>query len=303
MLKTTEITNFNNIIIEKWNQEFEKNFPITNRIFKQKITNNDFLLEKESICLFDDDKYLGCIIFKKFDNSLYISLFHIVKEHRFKGCGKFLFIHAYTVALKHRLKKIIIGSDPDCLFSGVFISDNTDVHKYLINKGYEKSYTNFNLLCDKPPEDIDDLKGNVVEFAKSETEKEEALNLIKHNFSSRWFDEVSKNKKDNICLLKNNQDIIGFINTSDGKNEILPNSLNLYPLFDNLAGIGPLGIIEKYQSQGLGKYFVKKTLKMLFEKGASEVMVDWTGLIEFYQKCGFKKIYSEYIIYCYNTEV
>jgi GNAT superfamily N-acetyltransferase len=303
MLKTTEITNFNDIIIEKWNQEFEKSFPITDQIFKQKITDNDFLLEKESICLFDDDEYLGCIIFKKFNDSLYISLFHIVKKHRFKGRGKFLFIHAYTVALKHNLKKMIIGSDPDCLFSGLFVSDNTYVHKYLINKGYEKSYNNFNLLCDKPPEDIDDLKGYVVEFAKSEAEKDEALNLIKHNFSDRWFNEVSKNKKENISLLKNNQDIIGFINTSDGKNEILPNSLNLYPLFDNLAGIGPLGIIEEYQSQGLGKFFVKKTLKMLFEKSASEVMVDWTGLIEFYQKCGFKKIYSEYIIYCYNMEI
>jgi N-acetylglutamate synthase-like GNAT family acetyltransferase len=130
-----------------------------------------------------------------------------------------------------------------------------------------------------------------------EKDRLELLDFIKVNFSERWLKEVSENKINQVYILLHEDKIIGFVNTAFSQNHHYPNSLNLYKLFDNLAGIGPLGLAPEFQSRGLGKGFVNYILRDLFASGASEVMVDWTGLIDFYKKCGFNEVYKKYIIY------
>ncbi|MDD3129203.1 MAG: GNAT family N-acetyltransferase [Candidatus Izemoplasmatales bacterium] len=283
-------------ILKNWNEEFKDSFPITEELFNTKIIDSKYTLINESICLFENKDYVGTIIFKALDDDLYISFVHITKEKRFKGYGKLLINKAIELAKKYNYKKIILGSDPDCLFSGVFMEGNDEVHRFFSNQGFTREYLNYNLIAYKPPEPIwldDEYKIKKAE----ETNEVELLSFIENNFSSRWLKEVKENTLEQVYLLFYKNRIIGFINSAISKNHHYPNSLNLYELFENLAGIGPLGIAPEFQSLGLGKGFVNFVIRDLFRLGASEVMVDWTGLIEFYKKCGFNKIYKTYIIY------
>jgi GNAT superfamily N-acetyltransferase len=303
MLKTVGVNEAKDQIIKYWNQDFFDTFPLDRRLFEQKIINNRFTLFDESFVLFDDDKYLGSIVLKQQVDTLFISLIHVAKSERLKGYGKKLVKHAMTVMQKRQLKDIIIGRDNDCLFSGLFVNNNELTHKFFLDIGFKKNHDNFNLISGSRPGNSISRDGYFVRVVSSDAEKEEVLKLIKQNFSERWHEEVSRSLLEDIYILLHRNKIIGFVNTANPKSPVFSNSMNLYLLFKNLFGMGPLGLDKDYQGQGLGTYLVNVTLKDLFDRGASEVMVDWTGLVDFYKKCGFERIFSKYTIYSYEKEV
>ena len=285
-----------NIILDSWNQEFKSSFPITEELFKAKIIDSAYTLKKESICLYLEKEYIGSVILKDYDNSLYVSFIHIINDKRNKGYGELLIDEVKKLAEEKNYKKIILGSDPDCIFSGVFMEENDDVHRFFSNQGFTRDYINYNLIAYETPRSVPVPDDYVIRKAE-EKDRLELLDFIKAHFSERWLNEVRENKINQVYVLLYEDKIIGFVNTALSQNHHYPNSLNLYLLFDNLAGIGPLGLAPDFQSRGLGKGFVNYVMRDLFDSGASEVMVDWTGLIDFYKKCGFNEVYKKYIIY------
>lgn len=68
--------------------------------------------------------------------------------------------------------------------------------------------------------------------------------------------EVKENMLAQEYFLFYKNRIIGFINSAIIKNHHYPNSLNLYQLFENLAGIGSLGIAIEFETLG----FLEKAL-------------------------------------------
>lgn len=53
------------------------------------------------------------------------------------------------------------------------------------------------------------------------------------------------------------------------------------------AGIGPLGVHPELRGRGLGVGVVQAALHCLRQRGIQRIGVDWTGLPEFYLRCGF----------------
>jgi N-acetylglutamate synthase-like GNAT family acetyltransferase len=296
LIYVNDILGETNIILDSWNQEFKSSFPITEELFKAKIIDSAYTLKKESICLYLEKEYVGSVILKGHDNNLYVSFIHIKNDKRNKGYGELLINEIKKLAEEKKYKKIILGSDPDCIFSGVFMEKNDDVHRFFSNQGFTRDYINYNLIAYETPKRVPVPDDYDIRKAE-EKDRLELLDFIKAHFSERWLNEVRENKINQVYVLLHEDKIIGFVNTALSQNHHYPNSLNLYQLFDNLAGIGPLGLAPDFQSRGLGKGFVNYVMRDLFDSGASEVMVDWTGLIDFYKKCGFNEVYKKYIIY------
>lgn len=296
LVLTRNIKDKSNIILKAWNEEFSESFPLTEKLIDVKLFSSSYSLIEESVCIFKDNAYIGSIFFKLSDDDLYISFIHVVKNERFKGYGKMLVETGEKVAKKYNCQKIILGSDPECLFSGVFMEKNDEVHRFFSNRGFDREYLNYNLITKKPPQAIV-LASDFSIRKATEDLKSQLLDFIEQNFSKRWLMEARNNEINQIYLLLEEEKIIGFINSALSTGSYLPNSLNLYPLFETLGGIGPLGIDPLYQSKGLGKAFVNHVIRHLFLDGATAVMVDWTGLVDFYLKCGFEEIYKTYVIY------
>ena len=63
--------------------------------------------------------------------------------------------------------------------------------------------------------------------------------------------------------------------------------------FDNLGGIGPLGVDKDYRKMHLGGDIIKAAQNYLVDYGVSDIIIDWTGLMELYQKYGFE-VYKTY---------
>ena len=58
--------------------------------------------------------------------------------------------------------------------------------------------------------------------------------------------------------------------------------------FEKLIGLGPLGVNSQYRKQGIASNLIKIALKEAKMNNYSEALIDWTGLVAFYQKYGFE---------------
>jgi len=281
--------------------------PISKRLFQEKVLGCQQLIKQFSYALYLEQNYIGFVAIKKSlrienKNKLYLSMIHIIKESRNQGYGKAILKDLFQFMQTTNYSELIVGGDEKCIFSGVFHNNNETTHAFFQKEGFEVHSNNMNLIVSDSL--AVEYKNNHAEFifGITETQKQEALHLIKQHFSERWYDEVEESDIHDIGVLFDDNKIVGFINTGSVSSKQYPNSMNDYLLFENLSGIGPLGIIPEYQGKGLGLYMVNQALQALFHRGASDIMVDWTGLEYFYKKCGFKKIYENYTIYKCNME-
>ena len=56
---------------------------------------------------------------------------------------------------------------------------------------------------------------------------------------------------------------------------------------DGRGKLGPIGIAEKIRGNGVGEFFLCKSLQQLKNLGRNRVNIDWTILTKFYGKFGF----------------
>jgi len=289
-------------IVFNWNEEFKNNYPLCNRHIEEKLIDSIYVVSDGSYSLYKDNQYIGTVVLKfyngvdsKYFDIAYISLIYVAKAFRKKGYGSLLLSDAINISKRNRKKEILIGADFDNLFSGVFVLDNKLTHQFFINNKFKEHSQSFNLTTkQRPVLDNDDYTYQIV---GSENERKQTLDFIKRHFSSRWYDDCKDSTSEEFVVAIENSEIIGFVRITLPTAKSLKNSTNLYLLYQFLGGVGPLGINEKKRGLGIGKNLVKFAINTLFDKGVSDVLVDWTGLIDFYIKCGFEKVSNQYIGY------
>jgi predicted N-acetyltransferase YhbS len=55
-----------------------------------------------------------------------------------------------------------------------------------------------------------------------------------------------------------------------------------------IAALGPIGVSAQWQGRGLGLALLGEGLRALVGRGARDVVIDWTDLLDFYGKLGFR---------------
>ena len=56
----------------------------------------------------------------------------------------------------------------------------------------------------------------------------------------------------------------------------------------NVGGVGAVGVAEAWRKRGLGLALVAVGAAILRERGVGNCIIDWTGLVDFYGKLGFR---------------
>ncbi|HBP26164.1 MAG TPA: hypothetical protein DD618_04360 [Acholeplasmatales bacterium] len=291
-----------NNLIMLWNREFGDIYPLSFRLIKEKFIDSPATVAEAAFSDYEGSRLIRTLVLKyyrgndpKYQGSAFVSFIYVNPDDRNRGLGTELLKTAERICLRDHKTKLTIGGDPDCLFSGVFVSNNQKTHQFFLNRGYAHLYRCFNLRCDAKP--ILSVKNQICKRLETPEEKQVVLLMIKSNFSSRWFDDVKDAEPKEFVGLFENGKIIGFVRISHPDFRKLANSTNLYPRYRCLGGIGPLGIISEHRGRGLGEFMVRYAVGELFEMGCSDVIVDWTGLIDFYKKCGFEEISDEFVLY------
>lgn len=291
-----------NNLIQLWNREFKDRYPLSIRLIKEKLIDSPATVSEGSFSDYEGVRLVRTLVLKyyrgndpKYQGSAFVSFIYVNPADRNRGLGTELLKTAERICLRDQKTKLTIGGDPDCLFSGVFIFNNQKTHQFFLNRGYSYLYRCFNLRCDEKPKLAE--KPPICKRLETREEKQAALAMIKENFSSRWLDDVKDGEPKEFVGLFENGKIIGFVRISHPDFPKLANSTNLFERYRCLGGIGPLGVVSEQRGRGLGEYMVRFAVGELFEMGCSDVIVDWTGLIDFYKKCGFTEISDEFVLY------
>lgn len=284
-------------IVIAWNQEFQSTFPLETLDLEQKWVASPYLLESSSYALVDDKTLVGAIVLKinPFDmEEGHLAFLFVRKQYRNKGIASQMLEEAIQTMQLMKKRRLIAFGDVDCLFSGIPESPGF-YHDFFVNKGFAMSSRHVNLITSSPPNATILPSGFQARVVNTKDDQAAVVAFVKANFSSRWAYEVAQaDYEDLFTLVNGSNQVVGFLRMATRKSQKRSNSMNYATLFPALTGIGPLGIETSLRGKGIGTKFVKLAIQYLFMQGATHVMVDWTGLIQFYQGCGFKNIFATF---------
>lgn len=128
-----------------------------------------------------------------------------------------------------------------------------------------------------------------------EGEQQAILDFLWRAFPGRWLYEAELYFKQDgapqdITLLKSQEGTIeGYLMTYHPQSRILGPGIYWTALREpTYGGIGPLGVSKNVRGLGLGLAIVAAGAEYLQGKGITDCVIDWTTLVDFYGKLGFK---------------
>ncbi|HWO75015.1 MAG TPA: GNAT family N-acetyltransferase [Bacillus sp. (in: firmicutes)] len=299
--------------IALWNKEIGKQFPLRKDLFIQNsLEDENVCFDGSSMAFDDNESVIGFIIVKKWKESLnvpmnpevgWVQVLIVDSKHRNQGIGTKLLEKAENHLKKSGIKTLHLGRDPWHYFPGI-PNDYEQVKQWFERRGYLFKGHEYDLICQYSNHTLDPLPDDkAVSFSiLSLEEKEDFLEFLHRCFPGRWeYEAIHYFKKGGLgrefVVAKKNERIIGFCRINDEKSPFIAQNVYWSPLFEEeLGGIGPLGIDQNERKNGYGLAIVKAAVHFLRQRAVKQIVIDWTGLVEFYGKLGYKpwKSYAQY---------
>ncbi len=201
------------------------------------------------------------------------------------------------------VRKIRFGGDPQNFLPGLPESNWDDYLGIFKEMGYQEGTIEF------------DLKQNIKDFSFEreieeknmltlkrvyKTNEENLYNFLANNFPGRWLYEAQNIGRipgglRDYWLLKYSGKTIAFARTNTVESSYQGPNVNwAADLGESYCGIGPLGIAKDYRKRGWGLHLIAEIINNLAKEGYEEMVIDWTTLIDYYKKLGFKP-YKKYL--------
>lgn len=304
-------------ILDLWNSEVGFIFPISEKMFKQKIEKCKYFKKELSYLAIYNRKVIGFILNKVYDNNPiiskyinkgWISLFYVGQNYRKLGIGTNLLTISESKFKDFGVDQISLGSDIHNFFPGIPNDFDNLTDKYFRNRGYNVSYYTHDLVKKLKYEDIEKYQSfnNNKYFDEEKQEdvdvelryatiqdKSELLDFFNRCFYGRWYDECIE-YFNNQQIVKEyllaivDKKIVGFLRVNNQLIDEISYNINWASRFEKLVGIGPLGVDPSYRGHGIAKMLLYYSISDSAKNGFTEAMIDWTGLVTYYQKFGYE---------------
>lgn len=316
---------YNSEIIKLWNDEVGFIFPISNKMFTQKVNNCKYFKKETSFVALCNNKVVGFIIGKIYDNNPtiekyynkgWISLVYVSRSNRKKGIGTKLLESLESKMKMYDVTSIQLGADIHNFFPGIPNDFDNLSDLFFRNRGFNVSYYTHDLVKKLTKEDIlmyqsynnnqyldnDKLIDVTITYATKDN-KNDLLDFFKRCFYGRWYDECLEYFNNNqiekeYLLAIVDKKIVGFLRVNNQLIDEISYNINWAERFDKLVGIGPLGVDSDYRNKGIAKMLLYFAISDSAKNGYSEALIDWTGLVTYYQRFGFQV----WKCYCYANK-
>lgn len=309
-MKTIKISEYQsqNLIYELWNKEYGTIFPISEPLFRRNLSN---AYDNATLVVVDQDLPVGFIIgkiwkdkynIKDYQNYGWISLIYVCPKYRKQGIGSKLLEIVESEFKRLGKSTIFLGKDYYNYFPGLPV-DLKNSLPWFNNRGYIRQYYTFDLINKKIKEFLPVTNKQYTFRLATKSDQLETIQFMNDNWPGRWTKEVvdywdngGTGREYLLCL--DNEKIIAFakVNHPNTLEILMGYSLTWRNRFDSLGGIGPLGVNNEYRGKHLGWDIVAKAYNILIEEHASEIIIDWTGLLDFYRPLGFEVWKSYYYL-------
>ncbi|MDW8104347.1 MAG: GNAT family N-acetyltransferase [Armatimonadota bacterium] len=198
-------------------------------------------------------------------------------------------------------KRVNYGSDPAHLFPGVPVEQ--ELHQQLLQEaGFVLSdHTVVDLIRDladyRVPDEVEENLSRLPEYTIRSCTAEDVpalLRFLQQEFPGRWYYETVKRLEAeetprDILLLTHGEEVVGFCHTFHrGSRRIGPSIYWRKLLGEAYGGLGPIGVAASTRGKGLGLALLCKGVEYVKAQGASRMAIDWTDLVDFYGRIGFR---------------
>ena len=298
-------------LVSLWNKELNTHFPMRKELFIQNSFADVNVFERGSFMAVDsNDEVIGFVVSKMWQENTpvemdskrgWIQVLLVDSEHRGRGIGKTLLEQAESALVENGAEVLQLAGDPFHYFSGI-PDVYPEVQKWFEKFGYYNKIDTFDLINRMSkkypfPED-----SSATFSILSLEEKEAFLSFLRRCFPGRWEYEAIKyfemgGTGREFVVAKKNESIIGFCRMNDAISPTIAQNVYWSPLFEQeIGGIGPLGIDSNERKQGYGLEVVEAAMFYLQQRDIKTIIIDWTVLVEFYEKLDFKP-WKKYGIY------
>ena len=310
MKKIIKLTDYqvSDDLYKLWNREYGKLYPISKNLFERNLLN---AYDKATLVALEDDKVVGFIIGKiwqdeykieNYENQGWISLIYVHPDYRRRGIGSDLLKKVESEFELLNKNTINIGRDYSDFFPGlpIELKDSLD---WFIKRGYNNPGSTFDLVCKNKGKMALINTNNYIFRVATLKDKDAIMKFLARNWPGRWTKEIldywnngGTGRECVICIDDNKVCAfakLGYPNTNEQQ---ISNSLTWRDCFDALGGIGPLGVDKDYRGRHLGYDIVAFAKNVLLDAGVTDIIIDWTSLIDFYHKFGFEVWKSYYYL-------
>jgi predicted N-acetyltransferase YhbS len=256
----------------------------------------------------EDKAVTGCVALKTPDTppawpgqdpkQAWIS-FLLVEPGREADIGAALLQRALDWLGRAQFERVAYGGDPSHFFPGAPEEDDA-LGRTLQGAGFELGASAYDLLGDMRDYHASDtadhsLAGAGVTFsACGRRDAEALLAFVDRCFPGRWAYETRQRLEieptpADVLILKSGADVVGFCHAYHrGSRRIGPSIYWRQALGEGYGGLGPIGVAPALRGRGLGRALLALAIGHLRDLGAERVVIDWTTLVDFYGRLGFR---------------
>lgn len=296
-------------MVALWNLEWAQAHPMRERLLRQNVFDDRNLLETGSWMAVDPatDRLLGFITAKvwrdaesgmSFDGDTgWLQALVVDPDARTQGIGGQLLARAESAFRDAGVRSVVLGNDFHWrLFPGI-PAENPESVRWFKRRGYAGSELTYDLLHEYGEADVVEMpRADGVTFRLARPDdREELLAFMARCFPGRWeyqarqYWERGGTGREFVVLQRDDGEIIGFCRLNDAQSPLLAQNIYWAPLFaEELGGIGPLGIDERFRGCGYGLSVVQAAAAVLRERGIDRIVIDTTPYLDFYGKLGYR---------------
>lgn len=296
---------------ELWNKNYGFIYPITAELFARNIVNHPGLFKEASFVAFENNQVVGYILVKKehllpleeYNKVGWISLFLVDPKYRKQGIGTQLLEKAQIVLKNHSVKKIHLGRDYHNFFPGLPF-DLKQSASWFEKRGFTSPYSTHDLLrsINETTPKLPIMQSSYVIRPATTNDFPSLRQLILNNWPTRWLSEFDEymamgGTGEEYYIALDGSAVCAFCKVvlPSAPLKLISYSSTWRARFKGLAGIGPLGVDQSYRGRHLGYNIVASAVNHCFGK-ATDIIIDWTNLIDFYRQFGFE-IWKSYMYF------
>lgn len=294
-------------IIKLWNDEYGFIFPISNELFQRNISNA--YTNASLVVIINNEPIAFCIskiwneqyIINGYDDIGWINLIYVHPKFRKQGIGTKLLETIESEFKKLNKSTYYVGRDYLNFFPAL-PHDLKNSLEWFKKRGYETSYSTYDLIC-KNKEIIPIVNKQLEYRCGTIDDKNNIIDFMNRNWPGRWTKEVvdyfdnGGTGREYLLCLKDNK-IIAFSKVCYPNTNIILISYShtWRNKFNALGGIGPLGVDKEYRGCHIGHDIVAYAKNILLDHSVTDIIIDWTGLLDFYRPFGFEVWKSYYYL-------
>ncbi len=293
-------------LLAVWHAAFGERYPIMPALWDAITLGDPSFRESDGLVAMHGEKPVGFALAKRFRESFpgcerfkplgYLTLMAVHPDHQRLGIGSRLIGAVESRLRDDGASKILLGGSFHHVFPGIPVASDEaaepavaffTAHGYALGQEVWDVRRNLAQPPDLPA--LGELRAGVELRPTRPEETARMQEFLERDFAGRWPRDVAHHlahggSASRIFGLFVEGDPLGFALLH------LPASvgaLRWAGFTPEIAALGPIGVSPALRGQGMGLALLVRALEQLRVWGATETVIDWTDLLDFYSRCGF----------------